>query len=59
MTTDLNQQDAERLFLCEYPMQAMAVSASPAGNVIYRLDGCQDNNSGAPRSRIVVSIHTT
>jgi hypothetical protein len=53
MTRDLSEEDAERQFLCEYPMQALAVSASPAGNVIYRLDGCQDNNSRAPRPRIV------
>jgi hypothetical protein len=53
MTRDLNQEEAERQFLCEYPMQAQAVSASPAGNVIYRLEGCQDNSSRSPRSRIV------
>jgi hypothetical protein len=53
MTRDLTQEEAERLFLCEYPMQSLAVSASPAGNVIYRLDGCQDNNSRSPRSRVV------
>jgi hypothetical protein len=53
MTRDLNQEEAERQFLCEYPMQALAVSASPAGNVIYRLDGCQDNNFNSPRSRII------
>jgi hypothetical protein len=53
MTKDLNQEEAERQLLCEYPMQALAVSASPAGNVIYRLEGCQDNNSRSPRSRVV------
>jgi hypothetical protein len=53
MTRELTQEEAERLFLCEYPMQSLAVSASPAGNVIYRLDGCQDNNSRSPRSRVV------
>ncbi len=53
MTKEMNQEEAERLFLCEYPMQSMAVSASPAGNVIYRLEGCQDNNSRSPRSRVV------
>lgn len=52
MTRDLTQEEAERQFLCEYSMQALAVSASPAGNVIYRLDGCQ-GISGAPRFRIV------
>lgn len=53
MTRGLSQEEAERQFLCEYPIQALAVSASPAGNVIYRLDGCQDNNLKSPRSRIV------
>jgi hypothetical protein len=53
MTKDLNQEEAERQLLCEYPMQSLAVSASPAGNVIYRLEGCQDNNSRSPRSRVV------
>jgi len=53
MTRDLTQEEAERQFLCEYPMQALAVSASPAGNVIYRLEGCQDNSSRSPRSRVV------
>jgi hypothetical protein len=53
MTRDLSQEEAERQFLCEYPMQALAVSASPAGNVIYRLEGCQDNNTKSPHSRVV------
>ena len=50
---DLSEEDAERQFLCEYPMQAMAVSPSPGGNVIYKLDGCRDNSSRTPHSRIV------
>jgi hypothetical protein len=53
MTRELDQDEAQKLFLCEYSMQALAVSASPAGNVIYRLEGCQDNNSRSPRQRIV------
>jgi hypothetical protein len=53
MSRDLTQEEAERQFLCEYSMQAMAVSASPAGNVIYRLEGCQDNNPKAPHSRVI------
>lgn len=52
-TRDLDQEEAERQFLCQYPMQAMAVSASPGGNVIYRLEGCRDNNSRSPHPRIV------
>jgi hypothetical protein len=31
----------------------MAVSPSPGGNVIYKLDGCRDNSSRTPHSRIV------
>ena len=53
MTRDLTEEEAEKQFLCEYSMQAMAVSASPAGNVIYRLQGCQDNNPKAPHSRVI------
>jgi hypothetical protein len=52
MTTGLSQEDAEKQFLCDYPVQALAVSASPAGNVIFRVDGCQDNYSKS-RSRVV------
>lgn len=53
MTRDLTEEEAEQQFLCEYSMQALAVSASPAGNVIYRLQGCQDNNPKAPHSRVI------
>jgi hypothetical protein len=49
---ELTEEEAQRLLLCEYPMQALGVSPS-AGNVIYRLEGCRDNNPRAPRSRIV------
>ena len=71
MTRDLDQAEAERQFLCDYAMQALAVSASPAGNVIYRLEGCQDNNPGRrahasfmpirplPRDRTASSASTT
>ena len=50
---ELTDDEAQRLFLCEYPMQAHGASAAPGGNVIYRLEGCQDNNTRAPRSRII------
>ncbi len=52
MTTDLSQEEAEKQFLCDYPIQSLAVSASPAGNVLFRMDGCQDNYSKS-RSRVV------
>jgi hypothetical protein len=49
---DLSEEDAERQFLCEYPMQALAVSPAP-GNVIYKVDGCRDHHSRTPHTRIV------
>jgi hypothetical protein len=53
MTGDLSLEEAERQFLCEYSMQAMAVSPGPGGNLIYRLEGCRDNNSRTPHTRVV------
>jgi hypothetical protein len=50
---ELTEAEAEQRFLCEYPMQALAVSASPAGNVIYRVEGCEDNDTKGPRPRVV------
>ena len=52
MATDLSQEEADKQFLCDYPIQALAVSASPAGNIIFKLDGCQDNYA-KPRARVV------
>ena len=49
----LSEEEAERQFLCEYPMQAQAVSPSPGGNVIYKVDGCRDHHSRTPHTRIV------
>lgn len=40
-------EEAEKLFLCEYPLQALAVPSAPPGdNIAYRLDGCLDNATG-------------
>jgi hypothetical protein len=44
----LTQEEAEKQFLCEYPIQSYAV---PGDNVAYRLEGCPDN-AGAPRLRL-------
>ncbi len=49
---DLSQEEAEKQFLCDYPLQALSVSPNNE-NVIFRLEGCQDNNSKSPRSRVI------
>ena len=52
MVTELTQEEAEKQFLCEYPLQSFAVPSSPPGeNVAYRLEGCPDN-AGSPRLRL-------
>jgi len=51
-TTDLTQEEAENQFLCEYPLQALAVGPH-SGNLIFRLDGCMDSNASPPRPRVV------
>ncbi len=49
---DFTQEEAEKQFLCEYPLQAFAVPSAPPGeNVAYRLEGCPDN-AGSPRLRM-------
>ncbi|WP_422003137.1 hypothetical protein [Reyranella sp.] len=48
----LTLEEAEKLFICEYPIQALAVPSSPPGdNVAYVLDGCPDN-TGTRRARV-------
>lgn len=45
-------EEAEKQFLCEYPLQSLAVPASPPGeNIAYRLDGCP-GESAAVQGRI-------
>jgi hypothetical protein len=51
--TDLSEEEAERQFLCEYPMQAMTVTPGPGGNVIYKVEGCRDHQSKTPHTHIV------
>lgn len=51
-TRDLTEAEAERQFLCDYPIQSLAVQPeSAAGNVRYKVDGCLEN-SGAPTTRL-------
>jgi hypothetical protein len=51
-TRELTQEEAEKRFLCEYPLQALAVPSSPPGeNIAYRLEGCPDNSASA-RARL-------
>lgn len=50
---EISEDEAEKFFLCEYPLQALAVPSSPPGdNIAYRLEGCPENGSG-PRSRLM------
>jgi hypothetical protein len=49
---DLTLEEAERQFMCEYPAQAFNVSPT-GGNVVFRIDGCPNNNTREARSRIV------
>jgi hypothetical protein len=48
----LSLEEAERLFLCEYPLQSFNV-APTSGNVIFRIDGCPNNNTRESQSRVV------
>lgn len=51
-TAALTLEEAERLFLCEYPVQSHAV-APKSDNVVFRIEGCADNSSRSSDSRIV------
>jgi hypothetical protein len=47
---ELTQEEAEKQFLCEYPIQALAIPASPPGeNVAYWLEDCRDNSRSTRR----------
>ena len=40
-THEPTEEEAEKQFLCEYPLQALAIPASPPGeNIAYELEGC-------------------
>lgn len=49
---DLSQEEAEKQFLCEYPVQILQVSPT-SDNLVFRLEGCHDNPPGSPRSRVI------
>jgi hypothetical protein len=51
-TQYLTLEEAEKLFLCEYPLQSFNVSPT-SGNVAFRIDGCQNNNTRQSQSRVV------
>jgi hypothetical protein len=51
-STELTVEEAEKQFLCDYPIQALSVPSSPPGeNVGYWLEDCPDN-SKSPKRRI-------
>ena len=38
---DFSQEEAEKQFMCEYPLQSLAIPAAPPGeNITYQLEGC-------------------
>jgi len=49
---DLTLEEAERQFLCEYPLQSHTVSPS-GGNVTFRIEGCADNITKESQARVV------
>jgi hypothetical protein len=51
-TAELSLEEAERQFLCEYPLQAHAVSPG-SGNIVFRIDGCSNNNTRGSAARVV------
>ncbi|MBV8189644.1 MAG: hypothetical protein JOY64_08375 [Alphaproteobacteria bacterium] len=50
--TELTVEEAEKIFICEYTLQALSVSPS-SGNVVFKLDGCPNNTTRESQSRIV------
>jgi hypothetical protein len=51
-TRNLTLEEAEKVFLCEYPLQSFSV-APTGGNVIFKIDGCSNNNTRESQSRVV------
>jgi hypothetical protein len=49
---ELTLEEAERQFLCDYPLQAHPVSPG-SGNVVFKIDGCLNNNTSASRAHVV------
>ncbi len=49
---DLTREEAERQFLCDYTIQALAV-APRSDNVVYKVEGCPHNNTRESEDHIV------
>ncbi len=48
----LNSAPQLRRLLCEYPLQAFNVAPN-SGNVVFKIDGCPNNNTRESQSRVV------
>ena len=51
-TVDLTLDEAEKQFLCEYPIQGLAV-APHSDNLVFKIEGCPNNNTRESEARIV------
>jgi len=51
-TGELTLEEAERQFLCDYPLQAHPVSPG-SSNLSLRIDGCLNNNTSASKAHVV------
>ena len=51
-TVDLTLDEAEKQFLCDYPVQALAV-APRSDNVVFKIDDCPNNNTRQSGARVV------
>src|SRR5262245_19897608 len=49
---ELTLEEAEKQFLCEYPVQALAV-APRSDNVVFKIEGCPNNNTRESEARVV------
>jgi hypothetical protein len=51
-TVDLTLDEAEKQFLCEYPIQGLAV-APHSENLVFKIEGCPNNNTRESEARVV------
>jgi hypothetical protein len=51
-TVELTQEEAEKIFICEYTLQALSIAPNST-NVVFRLDGCPNNTTRESQSRVV------
>jgi hypothetical protein len=49
-TVDLTLEEAEKQFLCEYPIQGLAV-APHSENIVFKIEGCPNNDTRGVRIR--------